>query len=101
MAKFEYGCDPIIIEGNIALGLRKLLENDSFRSFFSVMVGGIQRMFGTHMYHEEMQVKFEYGCFLSRSRIFRLYGDVTIAGEELQNLGLCSALRAFEISKVI
>jgi hypothetical protein len=28
------------------------------------------------------------------SRIF--YGDVTIVGERLQNLGLCSALRAFE-----
>jgi hypothetical protein len=25
-----------------------------------------------------------------------LYGDVTIAGEGLQNLGLCSALRTFE-----
>jgi hypothetical protein len=24
---FEYGCDPFIIEGDIALGLRKLLEN--------------------------------------------------------------------------
>jgi hypothetical protein len=24
--------------------------------------GWIQRMFGVHMYHEEMQVKFEYGC---------------------------------------
>jgi hypothetical protein len=33
MVKFEYGCDPIIIEGVIALELRKLLENDSFRSF--------------------------------------------------------------------
>jgi hypothetical protein len=31
-----------------------------------------------------------------RSRIFHLYGDVTIADEGLQNLGLCSALRAFE-----
>jgi hypothetical protein len=31
----------------------------------------------------------------SWSRIFHLYGDVTIAGEGLQNLGLCSALRAF------
>jgi hypothetical protein len=30
--KFEYGCDPIIIEGVIALGLRKL-ENDSVCSF--------------------------------------------------------------------
>jgi hypothetical protein len=26
--KFEYGCDPIIIEGVIALGLGKLLENE-------------------------------------------------------------------------
>jgi hypothetical protein len=34
--------------------------------------------------------------FTSHSRIFHLYGDVTIAGEGLQNLGLCSALRAFE-----
>jgi hypothetical protein len=36
-----------------------------------------------------------YG-FTSRSRIFHLYGDVTIAGEGLQHLGLCLALRAFE-----
>jgi hypothetical protein len=36
-----------------------------------------------------------YG-FTSRSRIFHLYGDDTIAGEGLQNLGLCSALKAFE-----
>jgi hypothetical protein len=34
--------------------------------------------------------------FTSHSRIFHLYGDVTIAGEGLQNLGLCSALGAFE-----
>jgi hypothetical protein len=27
---------------------------------------------------------------------FYLYGGVTIAGEGLQNLGLCMALRAFE-----
>jgi hypothetical protein len=26
------------------------------------MVGWIQKMFGTQMYHEEMQVKFEYRC---------------------------------------
>jgi hypothetical protein len=26
--KFEYGCDPIIVEEVIALGLRKLLENE-------------------------------------------------------------------------
>jgi hypothetical protein len=34
--------------------------------------------------------------FTSRLRIFHLYGDVTIAGEGLQNLGLCSAIGAFE-----
>jgi hypothetical protein len=34
--------------------------------------------------------------FMSCSRIFLLYGDVTIASEGLQNLGLCSAFRAFE-----
>jgi hypothetical protein len=28
--------------------------------------------------------------------MFHLYGDVTIADEGLQNLGLCSALKAFE-----
>jgi hypothetical protein len=33
--------------------------------------------------------------FTSRSRIFHLYGDITITGEGLQNLGLCSALKAF------
>jgi hypothetical protein len=31
--KFEYECNPTIIDGVIALGLRKLIENDSFRSF--------------------------------------------------------------------
>jgi hypothetical protein len=36
-----------------------------------------------------------YG-FTSRSRIFHVYGDVAIAGDGVQNLGLCSALRAFE-----
>jgi hypothetical protein len=36
-----------------------------------------------------------YG-FTSRLRIFHLYGNVTIAGEGLQNLGLCLALGAFE-----
>jgi hypothetical protein len=36
-----------------------------------------------------------YG-FTSLSRIFHLYGDVTITGEGLQNLGLCLALRTFE-----
>jgi hypothetical protein len=33
----EYGCDPIIIEGIIALGFGKLLENE-FLFIFSLMV---------------------------------------------------------------
>jgi hypothetical protein len=35
-------------------------------------------------------------CFTSRSRIFHIYRDITIAGEGLENLGLCSALKALE-----
>jgi hypothetical protein len=35
--KCKYGCDPIIIEGVIALGLRKLHENE-FPFIFSLMV---------------------------------------------------------------
>jgi hypothetical protein len=35
--KFEYGCNPIIIEKVIALGLRKFLENE-FPFIFSLMV---------------------------------------------------------------
>jgi hypothetical protein len=57
--KFEYGCDPIIMEGIIALAW-KLLESE-FPFIFSLMVRWIQRLFGIHMYHEEMQIKFEYG----------------------------------------
>jgi hypothetical protein len=36
-------------------------------------------------------------CFTSRSQVFlHSYGDVTITGERLQNLGLSSVLRAFK-----
>jgi hypothetical protein len=41
-------------------------------------------------------IKLFIYCFMSRSRILHLYGDDTMAGEGLQNLGLCSVLRAFE-----
>jgi hypothetical protein len=33
---------------------------------------------------------------MSHSRIFHLYGDITIVGEGLQILGLCMVLGAFE-----
>jgi hypothetical protein len=59
--KFEYGCCEIIIGEVIALGLRKLIENDSFHSFSQLWLV-IHRMFGIQMYHEEMQFKLEYGC---------------------------------------
>jgi hypothetical protein len=45
--------------------LEKFLPLDSenfLKIIFLLMVGWIQRMFGILMYHEEMQVKFEYGC---------------------------------------
>jgi hypothetical protein len=32
--KVEYGCCPIIIGEDIALGLRKRIETDSFCSFY-------------------------------------------------------------------
>jgi hypothetical protein len=37
-----------------------------------------------------------YLLFYVPLKHFSLYGDVTIASERQQNLGLCSALRAFE-----
>jgi hypothetical protein len=46
-------------------------------------------------FHSPLRNYVHYS-FTSRSRIFHLYGDVTIAGEGLQSLGLCSAIRAFE-----
>jgi hypothetical protein len=35
-------------------------------------------------------------CFTSHSRIFHLYGYITIASEGLHNVGLCSTLTAPE-----
>jgi hypothetical protein len=50
--KLKYGCCPIIIEGVITLGLRKLLENE-FLFIFSLMVRWIQMIFSIQMYYEE------------------------------------------------
>jgi hypothetical protein len=61
LKRCRYWCDPIIIEGVIAVGLRKLLKNE-FPFISSLMVRWIQMIFGIQMYHEEMHVKFEYGC---------------------------------------
>jgi hypothetical protein len=43
-----------------------------------------------------LRLTIYYMYFTSSSRTFHLHGDVTIAVEGLQNLGQCSALRAFE-----
>jgi hypothetical protein len=45
----------------LPLDLEKLLENE-FLFIFSLMVRWIQLIFGIQIYHEEMQVRFEYGC---------------------------------------
>jgi hypothetical protein len=61
-------------------------------------VTAIRRLYMTMNMFEDWLIdrSIIYG-FMSRSRIFHLYGEVTIACEGLQNLGLCSALRAFEL----
>jgi hypothetical protein len=45
--------------------------------------------------HASMDINVMNYCFMSRSRFFHLCGEVTIIGEGLQNLSLCSALRVF------
>jgi hypothetical protein len=43
-----------------------------------------------------VRVLIDYVRFYFRLKNIKVYGDVTIAGERLQNLDLCSALRAFQ-----
>jgi hypothetical protein len=54
-----------------------------------------KRLQSLQLFIQQLDWLIIYG-FTTRSRIFHLYGDVTIAGEGLQNLGLCSMLGAFE-----
>jgi hypothetical protein len=42
------------------------------------------------------EIRHAWSLDIAVQFFFHLYGDVTIAGEGLQNLVLCSALRAFE-----
>jgi hypothetical protein len=60
-------------------------------------MGHLSIMLQEIVYHRYFMIDWLiiYG-FTSRSLIFHLYGNVTIARERLQNLGLCSALRALE-----
>jgi hypothetical protein len=43
-----------------------------------------------------VQGLIDYLLFYVLLKNYSIYGDVTIAGEGLQNSGLCSAFRAFE-----
>jgi hypothetical protein len=55
------GAARLLLEKLLPLDLENLLKM-TVSVIFSVMVSWIQRMFGIQMYHEGMQVKFEYGC---------------------------------------
>jgi hypothetical protein len=59
--KNEYGCDPIIIEGVIALGLRKRLENE-FSFIFSLIV----RWISWHSIWFSSDGSFSFYIFFSR-----------------------------------
>jgi hypothetical protein len=67
----------------------------SLASFFQFLCPSIERP-GTYSVWPVCWL-ISYG-FTSRSRNFHLDGDVTIAGEGLRNLGLCSALMAIHSS---
>jgi hypothetical protein len=54
------GATQSLLKELLPLDLEHFLNEFPF--FFSLMVGWIQMIFGIQMYHEEMQVKFEYGC---------------------------------------
>jgi hypothetical protein len=68
--------------GATQLSLKELLPLDfvlkrlekEFPFIFSLMVRWIQMIFGIKMYHEEMQMKFEYGCCLI------IIGEVIVLG---------------------
>jgi hypothetical protein len=66
------------------------------------MLASIRSSYRVNVYHERgrqfsdlIDWLINYGL-LYCSRIVHLYGDVTTTVEGLQNLGLCSALRAFK-----
>jgi hypothetical protein len=82
---FEYGCDPIIIKGIIALGLKKLLENEflfiflidgriywiqhvrpsvfCFPNIFWINFSDIEMKLGMIVYNDELQINFEFCCY--------------------------------------
>jgi hypothetical protein len=78
---------------------------DSVKCVIALVSGGYlssvvcQEEFNIAMYrcHQTVSIMIYYLLFyVPLKTISLIYGDVTISGEGLQNLGLCSALRAFE-----
>jgi hypothetical protein len=58
--KFKYGCGPIIFGEVIALGLRKLLENDSFHSF-------------SQKWFDGFKLYLVYRCIMKGCKFFNFY----------------------------
>jgi hypothetical protein len=52
------------------------------------MVRWIQMIFGIKMYHEEMQVKFQYGCYL-----IIIIGEAIALGKLIEN----DSFRSFSV----
>jgi hypothetical protein len=73
---------------NLAFSYKSDMKNKQTNKQNSL---GIRGLFISVVMLESMFL-FIY-CFTSRLRMYHLFGDVTIAGEELQNLGLYSAQR--------
>jgi hypothetical protein len=77
--------------------MKKLMLQDHFRNFTVTVT-----LFAVTDSHRAIywMIWFDwlinYLRFYVRSRIFHLYGIITITGKGLQNLGLISTLRAFE-----
>jgi hypothetical protein len=55
------GATQLLLKELLPLDLEGLILENEFPFIFSLMVRWIQMIFGVQMYHEEMQVKFEYG----------------------------------------
>jgi hypothetical protein len=69
---------------------------DPKRDFFRSSCSDNKKKWGADRGSDFNQIGLIIYGFTSRSRIFHSYGNVTITGEGLQNLGPCSVLRAFE-----
>jgi hypothetical protein len=72
-----------------------LIKDESYLKFFEIYIGLLVVYYKNQSIHEcyfcYIIVNFDYYliiCFTFHSRIFHLYGDVTITDEGLQDLSL-------------